>query len=363
MHVRIQSWAPYEIQVYVNGREWLSRKLNSSGMAYRRSDNKITWVDNLDVVKGLCDQFAHTDWPRFLERQAALVNSLLGKIDQSGFGGYWWVINQSEFATDILFNDRDSLEAVYGDLVNAAITGFRADDVVHFLGRKMHHAFKGEVTIDRKRRTQGCRGRFRLKANAIKLYDHANVLRIETTINNPQEFRIFRPSGEGENRNIRWCPMRKGVANFWRYAQVAQAANGRLLNALAHAPLKSQATEELDGLCRSHTVRGRRVARFNPVDRETTNLFTAVLSGEFTINGFRNRDLQAKLDEVPPGSTLEAKRRTHQTSRLIAKLRGHGLVAKVKDSRLYRLTKRGVKAMWPAVRFRYQDFPANFAAV
>ena len=98
------------------------------------------------------------------------------------------------------------------------------------------------------------------------------------------------------------------------------------------------------------------------MQRDTVALFAAVLSGEFAINGFRNRNLQAKLYGTVAKDAAEAKRRTHRTSRLIAKLRGHGLIAKVKNSRLYRLTRRGVKAMWPAVRFRRQDFPHAFAA-
>ena len=336
--------------------------MDALGLAYERSGNKITWVEDVEAVAGLCGEFARTDWPRFLEGHAALVNPLLGDLAQTGFGGYWWVIDQCEYATDILFESRKSLEAVYGDLVNTAITGFDAVDVMRFLGRKPHHAFKGEVTTDRKRRPQGCRVRFRLKANAIKLYDHANVLRVETTINNPREFKVLRLVGKGGEQQPRWCPMRKGVANFWRYAEVAHAANGRLLDALAAAPLTGQATKELDGLCRAHTRGGRRIAAFNPVERDTVALFAAVLCGEFAINGFRNRNLQAKLYGTVAKDAAEAKRRTHRTSRLIAKLRGHGLIAKVKNSRLYRLTRRGVKAMWPAVRFRRQDFPYAFAA-
>jgi hypothetical protein len=65
---------------------------------------------------------------------------------------------------------------------------------------------------------------------------------------------------------------------------------------------------------------------------------------EFTITGFRNRDLQAKLFDTVPRDNREARRRTHQTSRLIAKLRGHRLIAKVGKSRLYRVTARGIKA-------------------
>ena len=273
------------------------------------------------------------------------------------------MIDQSEYASDILFKSRRALKAVYGDLVEAAMTGFDAVDVMRFLGRKPHHAFKGEVTLDRKQRPQGCRVRFRLKANALKLYDHANVLRVETTINNPQEFRVLRPVDEGPARQMRWCPMRKGVANFWRYAQVAHAANARLLEALADAPLKGQATAELDGLCRSRRLRGRRIARFNPAERETVAIFAAVLCGAFMINGFRNRDLQAKLYPSPPKSAAEATRRTQRVSRLIAKLRGHRLLAKVKDARIYRVTRHGINAMWPAIRFRRRDFPADFRAV
>jgi hypothetical protein len=362
MHVRIQTWAPYEIQVYVNGREWLARQLEAEGIGYERSTNKITWVEDFEATDRLCTRLAHNDWPRFLEPLASWVNPLLAKITQAGFEGYWWVIDQSEYASDILFKSRRALEAVYGDLVEASMTGFDAVDVMRFLGRKPHHAFKGEVTLDRKQRPQGCRVRFRLKANALKLYDHANVLRVETTINNPQEFRVLRPVGEGPTQQMRWCPMRKGVANFWRYAQVAHAANGRLLEALADAPLKGQATAELDGLCRSRRLRGRRIARFNPVDQETGALFVAVLCGDFMINGFRNRDLQAKLYPNPPRSAAEAKRRTQRVSRLIAKLRGHRLLAKVKNARLYRVTPRGIKAMWPAIRFRRRDFPADFRA-
>jgi len=146
----------------------------------------------------------------------------------------------------------------------------------------------------------------------------------------------------------------KGVANFWRYAEVA--ANGRLLTALARVPLTGEATVELDALCRPGTATGTRVAAFNPIHPDTAALFAAVLSGDFTVNGFRNRDLQGKLYPAAATDVADAKR--HRTSRLIAKLRG--LITRVKNSRLYRLTAKGFKAMWPAVRFRRIDFPTAF---
>ena len=184
------------------------------------------------------------------------------------------------------------------------------------------------------------------------------MFRVETTINNPREFKVLRSPEGGTDQPPRWCPMTKGVANFWRYAEVA--ANGRLLTALARVPLTGGASAELDALCRPSTATGTRVAAFNPIYPDTANLFAAVLSGDFTINGFRNRDLQGKLYPAAAKDAAETKRRTHRTSRLIAKLRGHGLITRVKNSRLYRLTARGLKAMWSAVRFRRIDFPSAF---
>src|SRR5688500_4458217 len=165
MHVRLQTWAPYEIQVYVNGREWLARQLEAA-IGYRRSDNKITAVDDGEAVAALGERFAHTAWPPVLERQAALVNPLLSAIERAGFPSYWWVIDQCEYASDVLFTDRAALETIRGDLVTAAITALGAADVMHFLGRKPHPAFAGEATIDSRKRAQGCRVRFRLKPSS-----------------------------------------------------------------------------------------------------------------------------------------------------------------------------------------------------
>src|SRR3954464_12649683 len=78
-----------------------------------------------------------------------MVSPLLPDLQK--FGSYWWVIDQCEYATDLLFKERGVLETVRDDLV--AMTGFGA--VLRFLDRKPHPAFTGEVTIDRKTRPEG----------------------------------------------------------------------------------------------------------------------------------------------------------------------------------------------------------------
>jgi hypothetical protein len=98
--------------------------------------------------------------------------------------------------------------------------------------------------------------------NWVKVYDKASVLRVETTINNPREFRILRVQDTLEGRQRRSCQMRKGVADTWRYFQVGTGANRRYLDALATAAPNGEGIAALDALCRPHTNRGRHVAAF-----------------------------------------------------------------------------------------------------
>lgn len=362
MHVRLQSWFPFEVQVYVNGREWLVRRLDALRIGYRRYENALLSVDDLPRAQRLCDEFAHRRWPRVLNALASHVNPWLPRLKALGFGGYFWCIDQAEMATDVLFRSRAALAAILPDLFEYAATTFSSEDVMRFLGRKLTPAFAGEVTTDHRRRPEGRRVKHHLKRNSLKMYDKATALRIETTINNPREFKVLRRVRTGRTLSWRWKPMGKGVANFWRYAEVARAANGRYLDALAHVPLKGKVVEALDDLCRSATREGRHVARLEPLSASTCALFRAVLAGEHALSGLRNRDLTHRLYPNRPASPDEARRRCARVSRLIAKLRAHGLLRKVKDSRLYRATERGLRLMTAAIHLRTHDFPAAFQA-
>jgi hypothetical protein len=156
--------------------------------------------------------------------------------------------------------------------------------------------------------------------------------------------------------------MNKGVANFWRYFQVGMASNRRYLDALAAAPLRGKGVAALDALCRPRTKNGRHHARFDPLRPADRALFRAVLAGGNVIVGFRNADLVARLYPHPPSDPTEAHRRCARISRLIAKLRGHGLVAKVPRQRLYRVTSYGQRILTAAIDIHDHQFPDAYLA-
>src|SRR6266568_141561 len=105
--------------------------------------------------------------------------------------------------------------------------------------------------------------------------------------------------------------------------------------------MKGEGVAALDALCRPRNNYGGRVARFRPLDRDDLVLFRAAMVGQHAIVGFRNADLTARLYKRPPTGRAEAHRRCERVSRLIVKLRGHGLVAKAPRARLYRVTPYG----------------------
>lgn len=363
MHVRLQSWFPFTIQIYINGREWLSRQLDRLGIPYERYDNSFVKISDLEVAQRLCRKLERRCWVRVWSRIAHRINPWLSKIERLGFGSYYWVADQCELATDIMFRDRETLALLLPDLLRQASLYLSAKDILRFLGRKPHGNFQGEVLTNYKERPQGGRVKHSVKQNSIKMYDKWSVLRVETTINNPREFKVLRvvttPRGQISRR---WVPMGKGVANLWRYAQVGEQANRRYLEALAQVETKGEIVEELDRLCQSRTVEGKRFASFQPVSPRVAQVFQAVLSGQHVLNGLRNRDLTAILEPTPPADRQAALRQCARTSRLLAKLRGHGLIAKVPGSRLYRVTDRGYRIMGAVLRFRGVDFPKAFAA-
>jgi hypothetical protein len=242
------------------------------------------------------------------------------------------------------------------DEIEHSLLSMRAEDALRFLGRKPNGHYQGEATADLKRRPEGLRVKFRMKRNSIKMYDKWSVLRIETTIDNPREFKILRRV----RGSLRWMRMAKGVTNFWRLNQLGQSANARFLEALGSIQPTHQAVVELDRLSRGRIVGHKRIARFNPVSPHDARLFAAALDGRHLLNGFRNRDLASLLDTHPAPTDIP--RRRERTSRLIAKLRGHGLIAKVTRSRLYRVTPRGHRLMSALLTFRNIDFPHAFAA-
>ena len=358
MHVRIQTWFPFVVQIYINGHEWLARKMDKHGLAYQQADNAFLSIEDPERAQRFADSMARKNWPLVLEAFAKRVNPLLNNL-LAGMA-YYWVADQAEYATDIMFKDRASLKDLYDTMLRHATLCFSAEDVLTFLGRKLHGNFSGEIMNTLKKRWPGTRIKHRMKGNWIKMYDKFGcVLRIETVINHPYEFKIRRMGKRNGELVIGWYPMAKRVSNLYRYAEVCISANKRYLEALCAVENPTEAYSMLDRVCEPVTRNGRRHRGINPLRKDDVSLFAAVLKGEHFIRGFRNRDLAKQLKLKQSRNPLERRRQSARVTRLLQLLRAHGLIAKIPRSRRYRLTVRGAILMSAAVHLRTEEMPAR----
>jgi hypothetical protein len=345
MHVRLQSWFPFSINVCINGREWLARTLDHKGIGYRKSDNCFRSIEDTLRAQKLADAQLSTDWPKLLDGFARQVNPLFPALFGKYETRYYWSAHQTEWATDVMFKSPQALAELYPRLIRHGIHTFKSPDVLRFLGRCVPAAgrlrFKGEVLTDYKERPEGTRIKHRVGGNSVKMYDkEASVLRTETTINDARGFKVFRPK-EGEPEGQRaWLKMRKGVADLHRRAQVSQACNDRYLTALAKTEDTRSLEESLKGICQPVTWEGRRSRALNPLGADA-EILSVIGRGEYNINGFRNRDLQARLYPSTPKDEKEARRRSGQVTRKLRLLRAHGLIKKVPKTHRYHLTPKG----------------------
>lgn len=347
MSVRLQSWFPFDVQVCLNGREWLGRQLTAAGVAHLKEQNCFPWIENVVRAQRLMDEQLQTSWPELLESLVARLHPGHATLLSSSPSRYYWTLDQSEWATDVMFRSTGALAAIYPRLTDQAIRTFHSQDVLRFLGRRIPSSnqvpahFSGEVVSDVKRRPEGLRVRHRLNANSVKLYDkQGRILRVETTINDPKDFLVFRRPEGKPTASQKWLPLRKGIADIQRRTQLSQAANDRYLAALAATEDETPLRDLLDVVCRPTRHRGRRARALRPFASDDRSLLDAVSAGEFAIGGARNRDVRRKLF----GKAADRRSRRRQSAaigRRLRLLRAHRLIRRVPKTHRYVVTERG----------------------
>ena len=354
MNARIQTWFPFAIQICLNGREWLGRQMERKGIEYAASGNCFPWIEDWAKAQRLMDQQLRTEWPKVLEPIARQLNPVHDQIFAKYPLSYYWSTYQSEWAIDVVFGKAAELRRLYPRLVHHGMSSFSSTDVMRYLGKRTRlngevpANFSGEVMSNLKEREEGIRIKHSVNGNSVKLYDKAftaagSVLRAETTVHNGSDFRVYRPREGDPDGPLKWRPMRRGIADMHRRADLSKKAAERYLDAFAAVDEDTTLEELVRRLQKPTTWRERRVRGLRPFGDDTT-LIAAVARGEFTISGFRNRDLQALFFPSASKDPREARRRSAWITRKLRLLRAHGLITKIAGTHRYQLTPAGRKA-------------------
>jgi len=355
MHVRLSTWMPFTIQVYMNGHDWLAKQMDTKGITYEQIENAFVRIADTTKAQKIANDMGTLPWERILHAFARRVNPLL-KTVLAGME-YYWVIDQAEYATDVMWGNGPSLSELYTKWQKHAAVCFQADDIMRFMGRKLHGSFNSTIVTDVKVRPSVTRVKHTMRGNWIKMYNkHGIVLRIETVINRPGEFRVFR-LGRGERAGT-YEPLRKRITNMARYAAVCLRSNQLYLDALAPVDDPTIAYRDLKRVCEPVIKGNKRIRSLNPLRENDRNLFEAVVRGEHHLHGFKSREIGSLIGIEYTTDPAQRRRQCATVNRKLNLLRAHGLITRYGRSRRYHVTHFGHRHMNAAITMYTDAVPA-----
>jgi len=339
-YLRVPTWCPFRLQFYFNGHNWLATQMKQRGIAYKMLGNAFVHIDDYAAANQLANEFdveiLHQRLDEFARQYCPVITDL--KLT------YYWSMMQSEYATDLIFKSRETLQAFYPHLLETLTHAVKPADIATFLGRKLNGNYQGEMGNRFNRRWFGTRIKHQMGPVSIKMYDKFNlILRIETTVNNIAFFKQYRQTQHRDgSTTMGWAPMKKTIHSLPALREVLSAANHRYLKFISSIATPEVGVEQLHRLAETKTEDQHRHKGFNLFSEEDTCLFRTLLQGEFFISGFTNKQLRAYLSE----------KSACQVTRLLKRLRVHGVIKKVGKRYKYYLTDFGLQTAAMALKLR-----------
>lgn len=352
-HVRLQTWLPMTAQICLNGRHWLEKQLLANNIAFVKDGNCFPWIEDVEAAQGLLDEQLCTNWPQVLdhltERLLPQFHSVFDPVDLQ----HYWSADETEFATDVMFKSGKDLDRLFPALVQYGMKVSDSPAVMRYLGRrKPEQSGMGsgkapkEIRSDCRQFYEGVRIKHAINGNSIKSYNKSkSVLRIETTINNTRDYKVYRCPDDDQSKPPSWQKLRKGVSDLHRRAEISSQCNDRYLQAVCATQVEEKLQEVMGGPCQPiRRKNGQNHRALNPWNNEDFKLLAFLAKGGHHLNGFRNRDLRQYLNPTCEDQHPTIRRRlSGKATRKIRLLRAHGLIRKVPKVSRYVLTEKGRK--------------------
>jgi hypothetical protein len=339
-YIRVPTWCPFKLQIYINGHNILANELSKNGIGYSMIDNAFDHIDNFSKAQEICDNL---DIKKVHKRLNELAK-IYCPVHQSFNQEYHWSIMQAEYATDIVFKKQGALQSVYSELTATAIHTVKPDNIATFLGHKIDPRYQGEMGNNYNIRIEGSRIKHTMGKSSIKMYDKfSKILRIETTTNDVSFFKHYREvEHRGGNKSMKYAPLKKNIYSLTLLAVLFKASNKRYLEFISAFDNKEAGRKRLDKVTKSKKNNNRNYKGFNFFSQQDLSLMLTVLRGEYNISGFRNKDIRWRLPEFNTG----------KITRLIKRMKVFGFIKRAGKTYKYYLTKLGKEIIVTAEKLK-----------
>jgi hypothetical protein len=329
VYLRVPTCAPFRLQFYCNGHNWLARQLTAEGIAFTMADNAFVRIDDWQRAQDLADGFSPDLLHRVLDRYAAQCCPVLDVFDQT----YHWSLMQTEYATDLVFRSAATLKPLYDQFARESVLNVKAEQVATFLGHKITPQLAQEVGSQFSTRIEGTCIKHRFGSASVKMYDKFGcVLRIETTTNDVSFFKHHRKVEHRQGPATRGlAPVKKSIYSLIDLREILFGCNRRYLEHLSALDDFSGGVRALDRVTRPRVIDDKTVKGINFFDPTDNALLRALQNPRVNIAGIRRGDLIPMLDQLSP----------NRLSRQLRRLRDIGVIKRVRGTYRYYLTRLG----------------------
>lgn len=339
-YVRVPTWCPFQLQVYLNGHNILANELSKKKIAFSMADNAFDYIADFKKAQDLSDgldinkQFKKLEW----------MSNLYCPVHKEFVEPYHWSIMQQEYATDIVFKSQEDLKPLYQSLVATAIHTVKPANIATFFSQKFHGNYEGVMGNNYNIRIEGSRIKHSMGPVSVKMYDKFNkILRIETTVNDVSFFKHYRTVEHRDGTTSQQqAPVKKNIFSLSVLAGIMLAANTRYLGFISAIEDHRVGKNKLMKITTSKVEKERTYKGFNFFEKADQDVLVYLTSGEFNISGFRNKNLKKRFKNLSP----------FKISRMLKRLRVIGLIKRIGKSYKYYLSTLGKEAILTALKIK-----------
>lgn len=166
-YLRVPTWAPFRLQFYMNGHNFLAHKLQKKDITYHMHDNAFLEISDVETAQKLSDRINPEDLRKILD---VLDKRYCPVADSLGLS-YTRTVQQIERGTDIMFRHPDDPAPLYDEIVRTTIFTVKQDNIATFLGQRITYNCKKEVGTNYNQRILGTRIKHHMGDVSIKMYD------------------------------------------------------------------------------------------------------------------------------------------------------------------------------------------------
>lgn len=340
-YLRIPTWAPFRLQFYFNGHDWLERQMHKAGIKFEKQDNCYCNISDYSAAQAIVESFNPDSLHQRLNAHAQHFVSVYSKFGES----LNWSVWQAEWATDIVFSNSKLCESLYHEIQRTAVFEVHCHDIYRFMGKRLTKQSEQEVSSRLKTTIEGTRVKHTLGPTSIKMYDKQNcVIRIETTTNNVSVFKHYREVRHRDGTTEKkYAAMLKTIYSLGALAEQMQVCNCRYIDFISRWRDHTKERTNLNHI--SHSVRDDKQRSYRGINlfQSVDSMFVqAILDGAFTLHGFTNKLLQKLL----PGWS------SNKICRMLKRFRIFKLIKRVKKSHRYYLSTLGKGVLVAALQLR-----------